>query len=86
MDSKLIAILIALLSVASVMYTQQESKPEISAFESWQVEYNVKYDSMFEKAYRERVFLENLAQIELHNKSPAHSYTMGVNQFTAMTQ
>jgi hypothetical protein len=47
MDSKLIAILIALLSVASVMYTQQEAKPEISAFESWQAEYNVKYDSMF---------------------------------------
>ena len=85
MDSKLIAILIALLGAASVMFTQFDSKPELTAFDSWMTENGVKYDSMFEKSYRERVFLENLAKIELHNSSPHHTYKMGVNQFSAMT-
>ena len=40
---------------------------------------------MFEKAYRERIFLENIAKVELHNKLPNQSYKMGVNQFSALT-
>jgi C1A family cysteine protease len=86
MDSKLIAILIALMGAASVMFTQFEAKPEVTAFDSWMTEHSVKYDSMFEKAYRERVFLENLAKIELHNSEKYHTYKMGVNQFSAMTE
>ena len=85
MDSKLIAVLIALLGTASVFYTQFEAKPELSAFDHWVAEHNVKYESMFEKAYRERVFLENLAKVEQHNSSPYHTYKMGVNQFSALT-
>jgi C1A family cysteine protease len=85
MDSKLIAILIALMGAASVMFTQFDAQPEVTAFESWMTQHNVKYESMFEKAYRERVFLENLAKIELHNSEKTHTYKMGVNQFTAMT-
>lgn len=71
------------MGAASVLYTQ--TKPEVSAFEKWQVEHNVKYDSMFEKAYRERIFLENLAKVELHNSESFHTYKMGINQFSAMT-
>ena len=85
MESKNLAILIAILGAVSVLYSQYEAKPEVSAFESWMTEYNVKYDSMFERAYRERIFLENLAKVERHN-SEKNSYKMGVNQFTAMTQ
>lgn len=40
---------------------------------------------MFENAYRERIFLENLAKIELHNRNEHNSYTMGINQFTGLT-
>jgi len=40
---------------------------------------------MFEEAYRERVFLENLAKIELHNAQSHHTYKMGINQFTGIT-
>lgn len=40
---------------------------------------------MFEKAYRERVFLENLAKVELHNSQAFHTYKMGINQFSALT-
>jgi C1A family cysteine protease len=86
MDSKLIAILIALLGAASIFATQFEAKPELTAFDSWMTKHSVTYDSMFERAYRERVFLENLAEIELHNSQSHHTYKMGVNQFTAMTQ
>lgn len=50
METKLVAVILAILGAASVLYTQ--TKPEFSAFEKWQVEHNVKYDSMFEKAYR----------------------------------
>lgn len=41
---------------------------------------------MFEEAYRERLFFENLAEIKLHNSNGLKTYTQGVNQFTAMTQ
>lgn len=85
MDTKLVAILLALLSAASVLYTQYDAKPELSAFESWQTKFNVKYESMFEKAYRERIFLENLAKVELHNSQDFHTYKMGINQFSALT-
>ena len=84
MDSKLVAILIALLGAASVMFTQYQA-PEATSFESWMTTHNVKFDSMFERAYRERIFLENLAKIQLHNSQKHHTYKMGVNQFTAMT-
>lgn len=67
MESKNLAILIAILGAVSVLYSQYEAKPELTAFESWMNQYNVKYDSMFERAYRERIFLENLAKIESHN-------------------
>lgn len=46
----------------------------------------MKYDNMFEEQYRERIFLENLAAIELHNSNEFATYKKGVNQFTAMTQ
>lgn len=84
MNSKLVAVLIAILSTASVLYTQYEAKPEVSSFESWMTQHGVKYDSMFEKAYRERVFLENLAKIELHNRQN-NGYKQGINQFSALT-
>lgn len=40
---------------------------------------------MFEEAYRERIFLENLAKVELHNSNKFRTYDMGVNQFSALT-
>jgi C1A family cysteine protease len=85
MNTKAFAVILAILSVATVMYTQHQAKPELSAFESWKSEFGVEYGSMFEEAYRERVFLENLAKIELHNAETHHSYKMGINQFTGIT-
>jgi hypothetical protein len=67
MNFKLLAILIAVLGTLSVLYTQYNDKPELSPFEAWKAQYGVKYDSMFEEAYRHRVFLENLAKVKIHN-------------------
>jgi C1A family cysteine protease len=41
---------------------------------------------MFEEAYRERIFMENLAKIQLHNINEHKTYELGVNQFTALTE
>ena len=67
MNTKTLAALIAIIGALSALYTQVDLKPEVTAFEQWKTQFNVKYDSMFEHAYRERIFLENLAQVELHN-------------------
>lgn len=67
MDSKYLAIILAILGTLSVLYTQNGAQPELTGFNSWKATHGVKYDSMFEQAYRERIFLENLAKVELHN-------------------
>ena len=41
---------------------------------------------MFEEAYREKIFLANLAKINLHNSNEYKTYEMGLNQFSALTQ
>ena len=86
MNSKYVAVIIAILGAVSVLYTQSAAKPEVTAFESWKIEHGVTYASMFESAYRERIFLENLAKVELHNSQKFHTYQMGINQFSALTQ
>lgn len=85
MDSKHLALVLAVISVASVIFTQVGMKPELSEFEAWQVEHNMKFESVFEKAYRERVFLENLAKINTHNANPESTHQEGLNQFSALT-
>lgn len=61
MQSKYLALLLSILGVISVIYTQYYAKPELTSFDNWMNQYNVKYNSVFERAYRERIFLENLA-------------------------
>ena len=86
MDGKQIAVLLAVVSAAALLFTQVQPQAEGTDFQTWKSTYGVKYESMFEESYREKVFLENLAQIKLHNKNSQATYKMGVNQFTAMTQ
>ena len=86
MNTKTLVALLAIVGTLSVLYTQIDSKPELSAFEKWNNQFNVNYDSMFERAYRERIFLENLAKVELHNSEAFHTYKQGLNQFSALTE
>lgn len=85
MDTKTLALILAVLGALSVVYNQTQTQPEASNFESWKLKFGIKYESQFENAYRERIFLENIAKIELHNTNEHNSYRMGVNQFSALT-
>lgn len=85
MDAKQIAVLIALLGAAAVLLNTHTASP-VSEFDSWKATHGISYASQFENAYRERIFLENVAKINAHNTRNDQTYTMGINQFTAMTQ
>jgi C1A family cysteine protease len=85
MDSKQVALLLAVLTAATVLFTQVEKTSTISEFEAWKVQFGVKYESAFESAYREKIFLQNKAKIEIHNAQKSMTYEMGVNQFSAHT-
>ena len=85
MDSKQVALLLAVVSVATVLFSQVDMKAEVSPFEAWKAAHSMKFES-FENTYRERIFLANLAEITLHNSKLSKSYTMGLNQFSALTQ
>jgi C1A family cysteine protease len=76
---------LALVGAAAVLFGQIQPQTETNEFQSWKSTYGVKYESLFEESYRERVFLENLAKIKLHNANEFSTYRMGVNQFSDLT-
>ena len=85
MNGKQLAVLIAFIGAATLLLSQQQGS-KVSHFESWKARHGVEYASQFENAYRERVFLENLAKVEAHNAQNDQTYEQGLNQFSAMTQ
>lgn len=84
MNGKQLAVLLALVGAATVLFTQYEASPA-SEFQSWKSKFNMKFESKFEEAYRERIFLQNVAKINLHNSNEHRTYDMGINQFTGLT-
>jgi hypothetical protein len=48
MNTKTLAVIVALLGTLSVLYTQFDAKPELTAFASWKSKFNVNFGSMFE--------------------------------------
>lgn len=76
-----------MLGALSVLYNQQaQTEPTLTQFQTWKSKFSMKFDSMFEEAYRERVFLENVEKINAHNAKEHKTYEMGINQFTGLTQ
>lgn len=86
MNAKTLAVLLAVMGAVSVLYNQTQAEPTLTEFQLWQSKYNMNFETAFEKAYRERVFLENLAKIKLHNANEHRTYDLGINQFSALTQ
>lgn len=84
MNGKQLAVLLAVISAAAVLLNVHQTST-VSEFESWKAKHSIKYASEFENAYRERIFLENLAKINLHNSNEFRTYEQGLNQFSAMT-
>ena len=85
MNGKQLAVILAFIGAAAVLLGHQQT-PAVSEFEAWKVKHSIAYPSQFENAYRERVFLENLAKINAHNAKTERTYEMGLNQFSALTQ
>ncbi len=85
MNGKQLAVILAIIGAAALLFSTQTSS-KVSEFESWKSNHGVSYASEFENAYRERIFIENLAKIESHNSNKQNTYEMGLNQFSAMTQ
>ena len=83
MKNELIALIVAALSIVGVLYAPQSQ--QLGAFDQWKAEHGVNY-APEQELYRRIIFESNVAQIEAHNADPTQTYTMGVNQFTALTQ
>ena len=52
MDSKQVALLLAVITAASVIFTQVDLKPQVSEFESWKSQHGISFESAFENSYR----------------------------------
>jgi len=55
-------------------------------FGKYQFEFGKQYSSPKEYVQRKAIFEANLKEIEKHNEQKANTYTLGINQFNAMTQ
>lgn len=84
MDSKHLALLLAVLTAASVLFTQVD-KASTSDFEAWKAQHSIKFETEFENSYRERIFLQNQAKMAAHNADKSKTFEMGLNQFSALT-
>lgn len=87
MNKQLVALLV-LLGAASVYLYSLENKTEDSTygFQQFKLDFNKKYMREGEEQYRKNIFIRNLVKINEHNANPSNTYTMGVNQFTDLTQ
>jgi C1A family cysteine protease len=83
---KTFAALLALAGIIAVLLQQGAVQKKDMTFEEYKAEHGLKFDSMFEESYRERIFRENVAKIAAHNTRNDQSYEMGINQFTHLTQ
>ena len=68
MNGKQLAVILAIIGAASVLLNYQNASP-VSEFESWKATHGVNFASQFENAYREKIFLSNLAKINAHNNN-----------------
>ncbi|EAR96135.1 papain family cysteine protease (macronuclear) [Tetrahymena thermophila SB210] len=87
MNSKIIfTALLALLLSSSLA---QQNNPQIEALNQY-IEWIKTNPKVFinddEKLFRQTVFLENFQKVQDHNSNTSHTYKLGLNQFSDMTQ
>ena len=66
MNGKQLTALVVFIGALALILSQTQGS-KTSEFEAWKVKYGISYSSQFENAYREKIFLRNLAEIEAHN-------------------
>ncbi|KAJ3670764.1 hypothetical protein LUZ60_008190 [Juncus effusus] len=59
--------------------------PWARMYEEWMTKFSKCYKNETEKQYRFEIFSENVKYIHEFNKAKNHSYTLGTNQFTDLT-
>jgi len=77
---------LAIASLAAVFLHETSINSTETEFQKFKRQYGLKFESAFEESFRERIFNENIAKINAHNRLLGRSYEQGVNQFTHLTQ
>ncbi|RWR98253.1 cysteine proteinase RD21a-like protein [Cinnamomum micranthum f. kanehirae] len=67
-------------------YKDVEKARMSAMFEEWVIKHNRMYRSMAEKEKRFLIFYSNVLKIEAHNNSGCYSYTLGLNEFSDLTE
>lgn len=86
MNKGLIAMLVLLGAASVYLYNLENTSSEVYSFEQFKREFGKHYSREGEEQYRKNIFLRNVISINEHNANPKNTYTMGVNQFTDLTQ
>lgn len=86
MNKSLIAALIVLGVASAYLYTLESNTPEVYSFEQYKRDFGKRYSKEGEEQYRKNIFLRNVIAIQEHNANPKNTYTMGINQFTDLSQ
>ncbi|RWR78096.1 cysteine proteinase RD21a-like protein [Cinnamomum micranthum f. kanehirae] len=67
-------------------YKDVEKARMSAMFEEWVIKHNRMYRSMAEKEKRFLIFYSKVLKIEAHNNSGCYSYTLGLNEFSDLTE
>jgi C1A family cysteine protease len=86
MNKSLIVALIVLGAASVYLYSLESATSEVYSFEQYKREFSKHYTKEGEEQYRKNIFLRNIIKIQEHNANPKNTYTMGVNQFTDLSQ
>eukprot|EP01139_Manchomonas_bermudensis_P018983 Amastigsp_a676280_1700.p1 type:complete len:340 gc:universal Amastigsp_a676280_1700:1041-22(-) len=87
---KIVVVVFALVACAAALHHSQLPESEYEKlFSAWKVAHKKSYKSAVEESFRFLLFKNNVDIINKHNKEHAaglHSWTMGTNQFSDLTQ
>ena len=81
MNQKVFVLVLSLIAASSLYYSSFEKKDD---FNEWKQRFGVVFAEE-EEAFRKIIYLKNIEMIDKHNADDRHTYKMGVNQFTALT-
>jgi C1A family cysteine protease len=85
MDKTLLVTLILLGAATYMLYNMEGASNKAYSFEQYKNDFQKEYRKEGEEEYRKAIFLRNLVKIEQHNSDPKNTYTLGINQFTDLT-
>lgn len=77
--------LLSLLLVVTQVFSWPTRQQVEQEFESWRQQFKVDFTTAFEFMHRLNVFEQNHFHIWLHNHNASHSYRLGHNQFSHLT-